>query len=114
MKKDRIFLYLSTLSGTGLDIRALGKNSKSINPPHHINFLNPYSMKILFEKNKFKVLDVFTPGKLDIDIMSNNIDKIKDLFWKKFIIIRQNKKNKMQKFLQNNKLSSHMWIVCQK
>ncbi len=114
MKKGDIFI-LSTLSGTGLDIFTLGKNSKSINPPHHINFLNPQSMNILFKKHKFKVLDVFTPGKLDIDIMANNIDKIKDLFWKKFIIkTTKQEKNKMQKFLQNNNLSSHMWIVCQK
>ena len=43
------------------------------------------------------------------------IDKIKDLFWKKFIIkTTKQEKNKMQKFLQNNNLSSHMWIVCQK
>ena len=61
MKKGDI-LILSTLSGTGLDISVLGKNSKSINPPHHINFLNPQSMNILFKKHKFKVLDVFTPG----------------------------------------------------
>lgn len=114
MKKKDI-LILSTLSGTGLDIAVLGKNSKSINPPHHINFLNPYSIKILFEKHKFKVLDLFTPGKLDIDIMSNNIDKIEDLFWKKFIMNSSKiEKNNMQKFLQNNNLSSHMWIVCQK
>lgn len=114
MKKGDI-LILSTLSGTGLDISTLGKNSKSINPPHHINFLNPYSMKILFNKHKFKVLDLFTPGKLDIDIMQNNIDKIDDLFWKNFILkSTKEEKNKMQKFLQNNNLSSHMWIVCQK
>lgn len=114
MKKGDI-LILSTLSGTGLDISTLGQNSKSINPPHHINFLNPYSMKILFNKHKFKVLDLFTPGKLDIDIMQNNVDKIEDLFWKNFILkSTKEEKNKMQKFLQNNNLSSHMWIVCQK
>ena len=66
-------------------------------------------------KHKFKVIDVFTPGKLDIDIMVNNIDKIKDLFWKKFIIkTTKQEKNKMQNFFKNNNLSSHMWIVCQK
>ena len=47
--------------------------------------------------------------------MSNNIDKIEDLFWKKFIMNSSKiEKNNMQKFLQNNNLSSHMWIVCQK
>lgn len=114
MSKGNI-LILSTLSGIGIDIMALGKNSKSINPPHHINFLNPHSMEILFKKNKFKIIDIFTPGKLDIDIMSNDIDKIEDFFWKKFIINSTVKeKIKMQKFIQNNNLSSHMWIICQK
>ena len=32
-------LYMSTLTASGIDINLLGEHSKSINPPHHLNFL---------------------------------------------------------------------------
>ena len=84
MHKNNDFIF-TTLSGTGIDIENLNTNSKSIFPPHHINFLNPISIEILLKKIKFKNITVITPGKLDIDIMKNNIKFIKNEFWKTFL-----------------------------
>ena len=114
MRKDNIFIF-TTLSGTGLDISLLGINSKSIFPPHHINFLNPDSIEILLKRCKFRNINVFTPGKLDVDILKNNLKYIKDPFWKKYI--EKSSKielKKIQNFIYKNNLSSHMMIVCQK
>ena len=81
----------------------------------HLNFLNPKSLEILLKNIGFNVLEISTPGKLDIDIMNNNIDKIKVKFWKNFLEYSSiQEKNNMQKFISENKLSSHMMIVCQK
>ena len=67
------------------------------------------------EKNKFKIINITTPGKLDIDILSNNEFFIKDKFWKKFVKYANSKEKKdMQNFLQKNLLSSHMIVVCKK
>ena len=41
MQVGDIFIF-TTLSGTGVDIKALWENSKSIAPPHHLNFFNPF------------------------------------------------------------------------
>jgi 2-polyprenyl-3-methyl-5-hydroxy-6-metoxy-1,4-benzoquinol methylase len=114
LKKNEILL-LTTLSGTGLDIDVLGKSSKSIQPPYHINFFNPHSIRLLLEKNNYKVINIQTPGKLDINILENNYSKIRDNFWKIFIKNSsvQEKKN-MQKFLVKNNLSSHMLVVAKK
>jgi hypothetical protein len=105
----------TTLSGMGLDIQSLWEESKSLSPPMHLNFLNPKSLETLLNNIGFNVIEILTPGKLDIDIMNNNIDKIKEKFWRNFLDYSSiQEKNNMQKFLAENKLSSHMMIVCQK
>lgn len=109
-----LFIF-TTLSGTGVDIQALWEDSKSVSPPHHLNFLNPKSAKILLERVGFNVLQTSTPGKLDIDILCNNQQHIKDRFWRAFAIqATENEKQAMQAFLADSGLSSHMLIVCQK
>jgi len=102
MQSGDLFVF-TTLSGMGFDIQALWEDSKSVSPPHHLNFFNPYSVKILIEEIGFKVLEISTPGKLDIDILSNNRNLIKDRFLKTFV-----------KYASDSGWSSHMMIVCQK
>ena len=105
----------TTLSSMGVDIQSLWEDSKSLSPPMHLNFLNPKSLEILLKNIGFNVLEISTPGKLDIVIMNNNIDKIKVKFWKNSLEYSSiQEKNNMQKFISENKLSSHMMIVCQK
>jgi 2-polyprenyl-3-methyl-5-hydroxy-6-metoxy-1,4-benzoquinol methylase len=114
MNKDDVFIF-TTLSGMGVDIRTLWEDAKPLSPPMHLNFLNPKSISILLETVGFEVLEVTTPGKLDIDIMNNSKDNIKDRFWKDFLEYSNNdEKQKMQNFLSENLLSSHMMIVCRK
>jgi len=114
MSINDIFIF-TTLSGMGVDIQTLGQNSKAVSPPMHLNFLNPKSIKILLSKVGFKTLEVTTPGKIDMDILKNNIENITDRFWKNFIEYSNDKeKQQMQEFISNNNLSSHMMIVCQK
>ena len=64
-------LIFTTLSGMGLDIQLLKENSKSVSPPHHLNFLNPKSVSNMLTEVGFSVLEITTPGKLDIDIVRN-------------------------------------------
>jgi 2-polyprenyl-3-methyl-5-hydroxy-6-metoxy-1,4-benzoquinol methylase len=109
-----LFIF-TTLSGTGVDIQAIWEDSKSVSPPHHLNFLNPKSARILLERVGFDVLQTSTPGKLDIDILYNNRQHIKDRFWRTFVIqATEDEKQAMQSFIANNGLSSHMLVVCQK
>ncbi|PPB60639.1 class I SAM-dependent methyltransferase [Campylobacter hyointestinalis] len=114
LNKNDSFIF-TTLNGMGLDIQVLQDESKAVSPPMHLNFFNPKSIKILLDKIGFKCIDIITPGKLDINIMENNVDKIKDKFWKNFIgYSNKEEKNKMQNFISNNRLSSHMMVVCRK
>jgi len=114
MNINDIFIF-TTLNGMGVDIQSLWEDSKSISPPMHLNFFNPKSVEKLLNRIGFDVIEVSTPGKLDISILENNINKIKDRFWKNFIdYSTENEKNKMQNIIRDNLLSSHMMIVCRK
>jgi len=112
------YLFLTTLNGKGFDISLLWEKSKSISPPHHLNFFNTTSIKHLLERLGFEVIDVSTPGKLDWDIVEGMIiNESIDLgrFWN--LLARegdQKCKNELQDWVSNNNLSSHMRILVKK
>ena len=77
--------FFTTLSGRGLDIQVLWKDAKAVSPPHHLNFFNPKSIRVLFSRLGFEILRVETPGKLDMDILKNNLPSIHDRFWRSVV-----------------------------
>lgn len=114
MNNGDTFIF-TTLSGMGVDIRTLWSDSKAVSPPMHLNFLNPKSTEVLLKKVGFEILEISTPGELDIDIMNNSKEKIKDRYWRDFLeYSSESEKYKMQKFIRENLLSSHMMVACQK
>lgn len=111
MKPGDLFIF-TTLSGTGADIQALWEDSKSVSPPHHLNFFNPQSVQILLDNCGLETLSVTTPGKLDVDIMLNNLDCVKDRFWRTFLqSATPEQRDSMQQWLADNNFSSHMLVV---
>ncbi len=109
-----IFLF-TTLSGTGVDIQALWEDSKSVSPPHHLNFLNPHSIGILLERVGLEVMEITTPGKLDVDILVNDQAHIKDRFWRSFIAVAtEDNKEQWQSLIAESGWSSHMMVICRK
>ena len=114
MQPNDLFIF-TTLSGTGLDIQVLWENSPSVSPPHHLNFFNPSSIKIILERIGFKCIEVSTPGKLDIDILNNNKEHVKNRFWKTFLDNTDDTQKQMwQTVVTESSLSSHMMVVCKK
>jgi hypothetical protein len=114
MSSGDLFIF-TTLSSLGIDIQLLGKNSKSVSPPHHLNFFNPISIKKLLNNSGFETLQVTTPGKLDMDILHKNKNHINDNFWKTFFeITSEIERVKWQEWISEQGLSSHMCVVCQK
>lgn len=114
MASGDLFIF-TTLSGSGVDIQALWEDSKSISPPHHLNFLNPRSVSLLLNRLGFESLAVTTPGKLDIDILGNNLAAIKDRFWRTFVAIAtDSEKEAWQEMIATSGWSSHMMVVCRK
>ena len=111
-------LLLTTLNGQGFDILILWERSKSVAPPHHLNFFNPVSIKILLERIGFDVIEISTPGKLDWDIVEGMIkNEGADCGrFLSFLVENGNDKCKieLQDWISNNNLSSHMRILARK
>ena len=117
--KKKGFMILTCPNGMGFDIQILKEKSDSIDH-EHLNYFNPYSIEKLFKTCNFKILEIFTPGQLDVDLVRNKIlDKkfnLNNNFFLNDIIVKnyETKGNEFQKYLINNKLSSNMWVVAQK
>ena len=114
--KPNGILILTCPNGNGFDVRFLLKNSDTIDH-EHLNYFNTESIKLALKKLKLDVKEIFTPGKLDLDIVKNTlknkrIKSTSNYFFDK-LIFDENKKlaNNFQKFLVKNNLSSNMWLV---
>lgn len=112
------YLFLTTLNGEGFDIQILWEKSKSVAPPHHLNFFNPRSITMLLQSNDFIVDKVDTPGKLDWDIVEGmyreeGVDAGR--FWR--LVAEQAElatKSSLQDWISSSGFSSHMRIVASK
>ena len=71
--------------------------------------------EILLDRVGLEVVEVTTPGKLDMDILNNNQYKIKDRFWRVFLELADDKiKDQWQELVASSGLSSHMMVICRK
>jgi len=117
LKKNGM-VVLTGLGCQGFDIQTLWGNSKSVTPPHHINFFSIKGFKVLFEKVGFEKVEVITPGKLDVDIVLNAIKEDSSINIDRFLKILLEKDGsaleEFQNFLAKHKLSSHCWIKARK
>ena len=110
-------MLLTTLNGEGFDIQLLWEQSKSVAPPHHLNFFNPQSISRLLQANNFIVEKVDTPGKLDWDIVEGmyreeGIDPGR--FWRLLAKKEMAVKRGLQDWISSSGLSSHMRILARK
>ncbi len=115
---DGGILILTTLNGLGFDIQLLWENSKSIFPPHHLNFFNPHSMEQLLERAGFKEIKVTTPGQLDWDIIEGgyfNEGLDPGRFFRTVAKYgKPESKAQLQAWIKDNNFSSHMRIIAKK
>jgi len=110
-KKNGI-IFISTLNYDGFDLQILDQNSSQIKPPHHINFLSIQGFENIFKRLGLKVISIQTPGKMDVDIVKNSLNKISDKSDKMFLdfIFTNNLDKKFQKYLVDIRKSSHIWL----
>jgi SAM-dependent methyltransferase len=112
-------ILLTGLTVDGFDIQVLWEHSRSVCPPHHINFMSIKGFEDLFIKAGFKNIQVFTPGKLDVDIVRNALSSKTDIldeqrFIRTLLGQSQETAAAFQHFLSENRLSSHCWVWAEK
>jgi len=112
-------LLLTGLSVDGFDIQVLWERSKSVSPPYHINFISIRGFEQLLNRAGFSKVVIFTPGKLDVDIVRNTIEEGYEVIREQRFICNLLKQDEMvlkefQQFLSRNRLSSHCWVWAEK
>lgn len=107
-------LMLTFPNWEGFDISLLREYSNSIDP-EHLNYFTKNSIKILLEECDFEILEIITPGELDVDIVSKAVQKnnlnIPNILHKICIDEKDTTGKKFQNFLKENCLSSHMMTI---
>lgn len=103
----------------GFDIQMLGSEADVIDN-ENLSYFHPESIRELFSLCGFVILELLTPGKLDVDhvrekILKNKLD-ITNQVWLNEVLIKSWHKvgANFQEFLSENLMSSHMWIIAQK
>lgn len=112
------YVFISTLGVDGFDIQLLWEKSNSIFPPHHINFLSVAGFKLLFERAGLEEIDVTTPGVLDVNIVQNAVKKDQKILhnqrFVRTLLASDATAAAFQRFLSDNLLSSHTWVLGRK
>ncbi len=112
-------LLLTTASSTGFEYQVLGEQAPNLNPINRMNLLSIESLTNRIEEAGFKILELSTPGRLDVDIVRRAVKNKSavniDPFWKYIFNCREEKAwDSLQNFLQENRLSSHVRIAARK
>ncbi len=112
-------LMLTCPNMLGLDTMTLGERSSSVGG-EHLNLLNPRSLEVLLARAGFEVLEVKTPGKLDVEllrkkVLTGDFDLDGQPFLAEILLERFDElAGPFQEFLAANKLSSHMMAIARK
>jgi SAM-dependent methyltransferase len=117
--KPRGILVFTTLTISGFDLQVLWNKSKSISPPHHINFLSVEGLEILVNRCGLEIVEISTPGKLDVDIVQNMMEEDSEIEIPRFLEYMFKQRSEadleaLQSYLQANKLSSHVMVIARK
>jgi SAM-dependent methyltransferase len=116
--RDGGWVFVSTLGIDGFDFQVLWEKSTQISPPHHLNFLSTRGFAELFRRAGFSDVTLTTPGQLDVDIVRNAMrqdpDILHDQRFVRSLIADDARAPAFQRFLVEQGLSSHVWVLARK
>lgn len=112
-------LVFTTLTVSGWDMQVLWERSKSISPPHHINLLTTEGLARLVERLGFRLEEIATPCRLDVDIVQNTLIDEPSTTLPRFAayLLRHRDPEEwadFQAFLQRHALSSHVRVTARR
>jgi SAM-dependent methyltransferase len=111
-------VLFTTLTISGFDLQELWHQSKSIVPPNHINLLSTAGLATLVRRSGLELLDLSTPGQLDVDIVANMMRDVPTTtisrFAQRIVEASEGTRRAFQHFLQEHHLSSHVRVIARR
>ena len=110
-------LVATCRAGSGFDVLTLREHAESIFPLDHLFLPSPSGLQRLLEQAGFDVLEITTPGLLDMKYIKKATDDIpRDQFFQRYLVQTMDEPffERMQGFLQRNNLSSHLRCVARR
>jgi SAM-dependent methyltransferase len=108
-------LFFSTLSASGFDIQVLWEHSRSVTPPQHLNFPTVSGAERLIERAGMQVVEITTPGQLDVEIVRNRLAADPSIpvprFARTLAAADDTTRQAFQQMLSGHRLSSHIQCV---
>lgn len=112
-------MVLTCPNGQGFDIETLGVASDTVDH-EHLNYFNPASLAALLARGGLELLESFTPGRLDAELVRNKVlegefSLAGQPFLQKVLIDEWASRGPaFQDFLVHSGLSSNLWVVVRK
>lgn len=112
-------MMLTCPNGQGFDVETLGPVSTTVDH-EHLNYFNPASLAGLLARHGMDVIESFTPGKLDAELVRNKVlegafSLAGQSFLQKVLIDEWAQHGQaFQDFLVARGLSSNLWVVARK
>lgn len=111
-------LFVTALVSSGFDLEVLGLKNQYLYPPDRTNCFSLRGLQRLLEKQGFKLLEVSTPGVLDVEIVQAHLQADPTLplsrFEREIVEADAETQAEFQSFLQRRCLSSFARVVARK
>jgi SAM-dependent methyltransferase len=111
-------LFFSTLASSGFDIQVLWEHSRSVSPPQHLSFPSIAGVSSLVERAGLELIEVTTPGQLDVDIVRNRLLAEPGLpvprIARTIAAADEAARHALQQVLREHKLSSHVQCLARR
>jgi len=112
-------MIFTTPNILGLDNQALDYNNMrylahAIFPPMHINAFSTKNMSHFLISSKFSIEDITTPGKFDIDMLSQCEGYLKEDLFRDVALLNEETRALLQELAVRLNISSHMQCIASK
>lgn len=111
-------LFVTSLVCSGFDFQILRDKNLYLFPPDRNNIFSLTGLKTLLAKAGLELLEVSTPGLLDVEIVKTHLNNATDIslssFEREILKSDEEVRSAFQTFLQQANLSSFARLVCKK
>jgi hypothetical protein len=108
--------FFTTRTSSGFDLEILGADAPYIFVPEHLNLLSVEGMRRLVERAGFEIVELSTPGQLDVELVQLAVAENPSILLPPFVeTLLRNRTveahQDFQEFLQKHRLSSHLRVA---